>query len=259
MSTERNIVIVGGGFAGTTLVRELDGKLPPGYRLLLISEESHTTFNPMLPEAVGASIFPEQVVAPIREMITKAHFIMGRVNQVDPARRTLTASTLAGDITFPYEHLLLAFGNRARLDLIPGTRAARVAAEDRRRRDAHPQHGAAPGRANRARDRCRPSPTARALRHCRWRLLGRRDRGRADRLPGQHPALLSPCRRGRAPRDASARRPAPAAGIVGAPRRRRAPVAGRARRRGSRRRARDVRRRQGGGAGRRVAMWRRPR
>ncbi len=120
MSTEKNIVIVGGGFAGTTLVRALDGKLPPGCRLLLISEESHTTFNPMLPEAVGASIFPEQVVAPIREMITKAHFIMGRVNQVDPARRTLTASTLAGDITFAYEHLLLAFGNRARLDLIPG-------------------------------------------------------------------------------------------------------------------------------------------
>ena len=96
MSTEKNIVIVGGGFAGTTLVRELDGKLPPGYRLLLISEESHTTFNPMLPEAVGASIFPEQVVAPIREMITKAHFIMGRVNQVDPARfsaRRMCAST----------------------------------------------------------------------------------------------------------------------------------------------------------------------
>ena len=120
MSTEENIVIAGGGFAGTTLVRALDGRLPPGRRLLLISEESHTTFNPMLPEAVGASIFPEQVVAPIREMITKAHFIMGRVNQVDTARRTLTASTLAGDITLRYEHLLLAFGNRARLDLIPG-------------------------------------------------------------------------------------------------------------------------------------------
>ena len=120
MSADKNIIIVGGGFAGTALMRALDGKLPSGYRLLLISEESHTTFNPMLPEAVGASIFPEQVVAPIREMITHARFVMGHVSQVDPRRRVLTASTLAGDVTFAYEHLLLAFGNRARLDLIPG-------------------------------------------------------------------------------------------------------------------------------------------
>lgn len=120
MSAEKNIVIVGGGFAGTTLMRALDGKLPSGYRLLLISEESHTTFNPMLPEAVGASIFPEQVVAPIREMITHARFVMGHVNHVDVKRKVLTASTLAGDVTFTYDHLLLTLGNRARLDLIPG-------------------------------------------------------------------------------------------------------------------------------------------
>jgi len=120
MNPEKNIVVVGGGFAGTSLVRALDGKLPAGRRLLIISEESHTTFNPMLPEALGASVFPEQVVAPIREMIDQARFVMGRVTHVDPAQRTLTASTLAGDITYPYEHLVLAFGNRARLDLIPG-------------------------------------------------------------------------------------------------------------------------------------------
>ena len=121
MSPEiKTIVIVGGGFAGTTLMRALDGKLPQGYELLLISEESYTTFNPMLPEALGASIFPEQVVAPIREMLTRARFVMGRVTTLDPARRTLVCSTLAGERTFHYEHLVLAFGNRARLDLLPG-------------------------------------------------------------------------------------------------------------------------------------------
>ena len=120
MKTGKNIVIVGGGFAGTTLLRALDGRLPSGCGLLLISEESHMTFNPMLPEALGASIFPEQVVAPIREMIDQARFVMGRVSQVDPMRKTVTASTLAGQVTFPYEQLVLAFGNRARLDLVPG-------------------------------------------------------------------------------------------------------------------------------------------
>ncbi len=120
MNPLKTIVIVGGGFAGTTLARALDRRLPPGYQLLLISEESHTTFNPMLPEALGASIFPEQVVAPIRLMLKHGRFMMGRVTAIDHAARTFTASTLNGISTLPYEHLVIAFGNRARLDLIPG-------------------------------------------------------------------------------------------------------------------------------------------
>ncbi|MFO1325534.1 MAG: NAD(P)/FAD-dependent oxidoreductase [Burkholderiales bacterium] len=116
----KTIAIVGGGFAGTALLRALDGRLPAGHELLLISDESYTTFNPMLPEALGASIFPEQVVAPIRQMIRHARFVMGRVTAVDAKRRTLRCETLAGTLEQPYEHLVLAFGNRARLDLLPG-------------------------------------------------------------------------------------------------------------------------------------------
>ncbi len=120
MTHVSTIAIVGGGFAGTTLARALDGKLPPSHQLLVVSEESYTTFSPMLPETLGASIFPEQVVAPIRQMLNRGRFIMGRVNAVDTVRRTLTATTLAGETTLPFDHLVLAFGNRARLDLIPG-------------------------------------------------------------------------------------------------------------------------------------------
>src|SRR5438128_4393927 len=123
MSNPRTIVIIGGGFAGTTLARELDGKLPPDWELVLISEESYTTFNPMLPEALGASVFPEQVVAPIRQMLSRGRFIMGRVTAVDPAAKVLTCTTLAGETPVAYEHVVLAFGNRARLDLIPGLAA----------------------------------------------------------------------------------------------------------------------------------------
>lgn len=116
----RTIAIIGGGFAGTTLARALDSRLPPDCELVLISEESYTTFNPMLPEAVGASIFPEQVVAPIRQMLSRGRFIMGRVTAIDARAKSLSCSTLAGDATMAYEHIVLAFGNRARLDLIPG-------------------------------------------------------------------------------------------------------------------------------------------
>jgi len=123
MNATHSIVIVGGGFAGTTLARALDTRRTPGLQVTLISDESTTTFNPMLPEAVGASVFPEQVVAPLREMLDFTRgdrFVMGRVTDVDTHAHTLRCETLAGMRELRYDQLVLAFGNRARLDLIPG-------------------------------------------------------------------------------------------------------------------------------------------
>jgi NADH:ubiquinone reductase (H+-translocating) len=124
MSGERNIVIVGGGFAGTVLARSLQRRLPRGARVVLVSEESYTTFNPMLAEVVGAAVFPEQVVAPIRQMLggvpQRGQFIMGRVTRVHLAERCIEARTLAGVQRIAYEHLVFAFGTRAHLDLVPG-------------------------------------------------------------------------------------------------------------------------------------------
>jgi NADH dehydrogenase len=123
MDQRRSVVIVGGGFAGTAAARELAGKLPADVDLTLVSEESYTTFNPMLPEAVGASIFPEQVVAPLRELLMpdgRSRFVMGRVSSVDTQARRLRCQTLHGTLELAYDHLVLAFGNRARLDLLPG-------------------------------------------------------------------------------------------------------------------------------------------
>ena len=119
----KNIVLVGGGFAGATLVRQLQRKLPEGYALLWVSEDSYTTFNPLLPEAVGASIFPEHVVAPLREILHVGaghRFVMGKVTSVDKANKTIACTSLVGAMTLSYHQLVLAFGNRARLNLIPG-------------------------------------------------------------------------------------------------------------------------------------------
>ena len=69
----KTIVIVGGGFAGTSLATALEKRLPEGWTATLISEESYTTFNPMLAEVVGAAVFPEHVIAPIREMLRMIH------------------------------------------------------------------------------------------------------------------------------------------------------------------------------------------
>ena len=123
MNNTPPIVIIGGGFAGTTLARALGLGLPAGQRVMLISEESYTTFNPMLAEVVSAAVFPEHVVAPIRQMLTQradSQFVMGRVHAVDFEQRLISTGTLAGERRFAYSQLVFAFGTRARLDLVPG-------------------------------------------------------------------------------------------------------------------------------------------
>ncbi len=121
-----NITIIGGGFAGATLARRLMGRLPPGWDVVLVSEESYTTYNPLLAEVVGAGLFPEHAVAPLREVIdvrSGGRFIMGAVSAIDMTARRITCSTLVGERCFGFDHLVLAVGNRARLDLIPGMAA----------------------------------------------------------------------------------------------------------------------------------------
>ena len=120
MDAEKNIVIVGGGFAGTTLAQALEKALPAPYRVVLVSDESYSTFNPMLAEVVGASVFPEQVIVPIRQLLRRSRFIMANVHDVDYERREIHATTLAGPRKIAFEHLVFAFGTRANLDLVPG-------------------------------------------------------------------------------------------------------------------------------------------
>jgi NADH dehydrogenase len=119
----KRVIIVGGGFGGSGVARRLAGRLPKDWEAVLISEDSYTTYNPMLPEVVGASVFPEQVAAPLRQVIRTdrfGRFVMGRVTGVDTAARRISFSTLAGQRTMAYDHLVLALGNRAGVDLIPG-------------------------------------------------------------------------------------------------------------------------------------------
>jgi NADH dehydrogenase len=120
MSTTRpRIVIVGGGFAGANLTRLLQ-RTAKFADITLVSEESYTTFNPMLAEVVGATVFPEHVVAPLRATVRGARFVMGTVGAIDFAGKILRCDTLKREIEIGYDHLVLAFGNRARVDLIAG-------------------------------------------------------------------------------------------------------------------------------------------
>ena len=117
---KKNVVVIGGGFAGTQLVKKLERMLSNDWQVVLLSEENYTTFNPMLAEVVGASVLPSHVIAPIRRMIRKTRFISARATSVDIDAKTVHFEGEGSNGSIGYEHLVFSFGSRANLDIIPG-------------------------------------------------------------------------------------------------------------------------------------------
>jgi len=117
---KRNIVVIGGGFAGTQLVKHLENQLSRDWQVVLVSEENYTTFNPMLAEVVGASVLPSHVIAPIRRMVRRTRFLSARVTRVDMEERKVVFEGEGRNGSIPYEHLVFSFGTRANMDLVPG-------------------------------------------------------------------------------------------------------------------------------------------
>src|SRR5689334_23264926 len=115
----KNLVIIGGGFAGMKAAQALEHRLPPDWTLTLISQENFITFNPLLPEVVGASILPGHVIAPHRQMIHCSHVCMAQVTEIDTARKAVHYLG-EGTGVVHYDQLVLTCGTNANLGIIKG-------------------------------------------------------------------------------------------------------------------------------------------
>ena len=115
----KSLVIVGGGFAGVKVAQTLERRLPADWFLTLVSQENFITFNPLLPEVVGASILPAHVVAPHRQMIRRGQVCMARVTEIDTVQRTVHYLG-EGSGSLPYDQLVLTCGASANLDIVKG-------------------------------------------------------------------------------------------------------------------------------------------
>ncbi|MGH8309702.1 MAG: NAD(P)/FAD-dependent oxidoreductase, partial [Steroidobacteraceae bacterium] len=91
----------------------------PDWTLTLVSQENFITFNPLLPEVVGASILPGHVIAPHRQMIHCSHVCMALVTEIDTVNR-IVHYLGEGTGTMPYDQLVLACGTNANLDIVKG-------------------------------------------------------------------------------------------------------------------------------------------
>ena len=85
--------------------------------MTLVSQENFITYNPLLPEVVGASIMPSHVTAPHRQIIHCSHVCMAQVSEIDSAAR-LIYYLGEGPGLLPYDQLVLTCGTNANLDVV---------------------------------------------------------------------------------------------------------------------------------------------
>lgn len=119
------IVVLGGGFAGTSCVQHLQRALRAGEaEILLIDRNNYAVFTPLLIEAGTGSLEPRHAVVPVRAYLKTAEFRMAEVRSVDFQRRQVTYRLVGADADeqVSYDHLVIALGSVTRLPDVPGLR-----------------------------------------------------------------------------------------------------------------------------------------
>ncbi len=116
------IVIVGGGFAGVQCARTLRRHLRRGDAdVTLFNRENHLVFSPLLADAVGSSLNLQDVIVPLRQLLPDVTCRTEEVRHADLAARTVEYEGPDGALRrMPYDHLVLACGNVANLNVVPG-------------------------------------------------------------------------------------------------------------------------------------------
>jgi NADH:ubiquinone reductase (H+-translocating) len=121
-SSERRILVLGGGYVGLYTALRLQSRLRPGEATITVVEpHSYMTYQPFLPEASAGSLSPRHVVVPLRRVLRRCSVINGRVVAVDHPRRVARIDPIDGpEYDIEYDIVVNALGSVARTLPIPG-------------------------------------------------------------------------------------------------------------------------------------------
>ena len=88
------VIVVGSGYAGVEVARRLQKSAD----VTIVSPENFLLFTPMLAEVAAGDIEPRHIVSPVRQLCPRATVLIGRVEAVDVATRTVRyRPALGGD------------------------------------------------------------------------------------------------------------------------------------------------------------------
>src|SRR6185437_5466539 len=107
MSQRPRIVVIGGGFAGLTAVRELSRA---DAEVLLVDRHNHHTFQPLLYQVATAGLAAPSIAAPLRHILRdqgNVTVLLGEVRSIDLGAKRLTID----EVQYPYDYLIVATGS----------------------------------------------------------------------------------------------------------------------------------------------------
>jgi NADH dehydrogenase len=119
----KQILILGGGFAGVYTARTLEKLLhPEEAEITLVNRENYWVYQPMLPEVISGSIGLTDVVSPIRRLCPRTRLVMREVEAIDLEKRTVTVSPGFRPVqtTLSYDYLVIALGSVTNFYGMPG-------------------------------------------------------------------------------------------------------------------------------------------
>lgn len=109
------VLVVGGGFAGAYVARQLGDR-----GATIVSKDNFMLYTPLLPEAASGTLEPRHTVVPLRVMCPHAELILGAVTALDLEAQTAAVETDEGPQTVSWSDLVLALGAVPRTLPIPG-------------------------------------------------------------------------------------------------------------------------------------------
>ncbi|MGD9535001.1 MAG: NAD(P)/FAD-dependent oxidoreductase [Candidatus Nitrosocosmicus sp.] len=132
-TNSKHIVILGGGFAGIGVLKNLqkDFHNHGNIEITLIDKDNFFLFTPMLPEVASGMIETRHIVTPVRSFCKKAKFYEAKIQDIGLKNNKIVISHKIGrqhnddnslkdedqspgeshKHTIPYDHLVIALGN----------------------------------------------------------------------------------------------------------------------------------------------------
>ena len=106
MDKRQKIIVIGGGFAGIQLVRQLDTNL---FDVLLIDKINHHQFQPLFYQVATSQLEPSSISFPLRNVFKGKKNLQIRLTEVLKINESSnTITTTIGD--FQYHYLVIAIG-----------------------------------------------------------------------------------------------------------------------------------------------------
>ncbi|MDE6267394.1 MAG: NAD(P)/FAD-dependent oxidoreductase [Muribaculaceae bacterium] len=110
MTEKEHIVIIGGGFAGLTLLKKLNRDK---YRITIVDSTNYHSFPPLFYQIASGGLEPSGICFPLRREVKRfipddTRFHMGKVEEIDTTHKTV--HTGLGE-TIHYDRLILAAGS----------------------------------------------------------------------------------------------------------------------------------------------------